>query len=147
MVTGDNEAPNRIPEFLTRRIPSQTALQQSKTANNRSFDTTLAAPAPNATRALQDPINRLADAKTNSQNRPAAQQPFTIHTVNAANMKFGGKNEKFVLIEDVSHTINIMQLTMSEQKKINQFHSLLQKGALQIFRYINSINRNLSMTY
>ena len=30
---------------------------------------------------------------------------------------------------------------MTEQMNINHFHSLLQKGALQTFRNINSINR------
>ena len=34
-----------------------------------------------------------------------------------------------------------MQPTMTEQMKINHFHSLLRKGALQTFRSINSINR------
>ena len=34
-----------------------------------------------------------------------------------------------------------MQPAMTEQMKINHFHSLLRKGALQTFRNINSINR------
>ena len=34
-----------------------------------------------------------------------------------------------------------MQQAMTEQMKINHFHSLLRKGALQTFRNINSINR------
>ena len=32
---------------------------------------------------------------------------------------------------------------MTEQMKINHFHSLLRKGALQTFRNINSINRQI----
>ena len=56
-------------------------------------------------------------------------------------MTFDGKSEKFELFEDLFHTMIKMQPAMTEQMKINHFHSLLRKGALQTFRNINSINR------
>ena len=56
-------------------------------------------------------------------------------------MTFDGKSEKFELFEDLFHTMIKMQPSMTEHMKINHFHSLLRKGALQTFRNINSINR------
>ena len=51
------------------------------------------------------------------------------------------KSEKFELFEDLFHTMIKMQPEMTEQMKINHFHSLLRKNALQTFRNINSTNR------
>ena len=56
-------------------------------------------------------------------------------------MTFDGKTEKFDLFEDLFHTMMKMQPGMTEQMKMNHFHSLLRKGALQTFRSINSTNR------
>ena len=56
-------------------------------------------------------------------------------------MTFDGKSEIFVLFEDLFHTVIKMQPEMSEQMKINYFHSLLRKNALQIFRNISTANR------
>ena len=66
---------------------------------------------------------------------------MTIRPVQTTPMTFDGKSEKFELFEDLFPTMIKMQPTMTEQMKINHFHSLLQKGALQTFRNINSINR------
>ena len=40
MVTGDNEPPVMVPEFLTRRVPSRTALNQSHDDHDSLLDTT-----------------------------------------------------------------------------------------------------------
>ena len=74
------------------------------------------------------------------QNGPTAQQ-LTIRTVNSNTMTFDGKSEKFELFEDHFHTIIKMQPEMTEQMKINHFHSRLRKNALQTFRNIKSTNR------
>ena len=66
---------------------------------------------------------------------------MTIRPVQTTPMTFDGKSEKFELFEDLFHTMIKMQPAMKEQMKINHFHSLLRKGALQTFRNINSINR------
>ena len=138
MVTGDNESPNPVPEFLTGRIPSRTHLNQSYEDIN--FDTTIPAHERIATAADPDPITRLADVLTTMQNRPTAQQ-LTIRPVNSNTMTFDGKSEKFELFEDLFHTMIKMQPEMTERMKINHFHSLLRKNALQTFRNINSTNR------
>ena len=138
MVTGDNESPNQIPEFLTVRILSRNHLDRSYEDIN--LDTTIPAQERPATVVEPDPITRLADVLTNMQNRPAAQQ-LTIRPVNSNTMTFDGKSEKFELFEDLFHTMIKMQPEMTEQMKINHFHSLLRKNALQTFRNINSTNR------
>ena len=138
MVTGDNESPNPIPEFLTGRIPSRSHLNQSYKDINH--DTTIPAHERIATAADPDPITRLADVLTTMQNRPTAQQ-LTIRPVNSNTMTFDGKSEKFELFEDLFHTMIKMPPEMTEQMKINHFHSLLRKNALQAFRNINTTNR------
>ena len=138
MVTGDNESPNQVPEFLTGRIPSRSHLNQSYEDIN--LDTTIAAHERIAAAADPDPITRLADVLTTMQNRPTAQQ-LTIRPVNSNTMTFDGKSEKFELFEVLFHTMIKMQPEMTEQMKINHFHSLLRKNALQTFRNISSNNR------
>ena len=49
--------------------------------------------------------------------------------------------KKIELFEDLFHKMIKMQAVRTEQMKINHFHSLLRKGALQTFRNINTINR------
>ena len=138
MVTGDNESPNQVPEFLTGRIPSRSHLDQSYEDIN--LDTTIPAHERIATAGDPDPMTRLADVLTTMQNRPTAQQ-LTTRPVNSNTMTFDGKSEKFELFEDLFHTMIKMQPEMTEQIKINHFHSLLRKNALQTFRNINSTNR------
>ena len=138
MVTGDNESPNHVPEFLTGRIPSRSHFNQSYEDIN--LDTTIPAHDRIATAADPGPITRLADVLTTMQNRPTAQQ-LTIRPVNSNTMTFDGKSEKFELFEDLFHTMIKMQPEMTEQMKTTHFHSLLRKNALQTFRNINSTNR------
>ena len=138
MVTGDNESPNPVPEFLTGRISSRNHLDRF--FEDINLDTTIPAQERIATAADSDPIARLADVLTTMQNRPTAQH-FTIRPVNSNTMTFDGKSEKFELFEDLFHTMIKMQPEMTEQMKINHFHSLLRKNALQTFRNISSSNR------
>ena len=138
MVTGATDTQPQIPEFLTGRIHSIPNLERQQSTHNISLDTTLPAPAPEAPEPPQDPFNRLADVLVNLQNKP---QSMTIRPVQTTPITFDGKSEKFELFEDLFHTMIKMQPAMTEQMKINHFHSLLRKGALQTFRNINSINR------
>ena len=89
MVTGDNESPNQVPEFLTGRIPSRSHLDQSYEDIN--LDTTIPAQERIATAADPDPITRLADVLTTMQNRPTVPQ-LTIRPVNSTTMTFDGKS-------------------------------------------------------
>ena len=105
-----------------------------------NLDKTIPAQERIVTAAEHDPITRLADVLTTMQNRPTAQQ-LTIRPVNSNTMTFDGKSEKFELFKDLFHTMIKMQPEMTEQMKINHFHSLLKKNALQTFRNISSTNR------
>ena len=104
------------------------------------LDTTIPAQERTVPAPEHDPINRLADVLTSMQNRPTAQQ-LTIRPVNSNTMTFDGKSEKFEQFEDLFHTMIKMQPDMSEQIKINHFHSLPRKNALQTFRNIGTANR------
>ena len=138
MVTGANEAQQQIPEFLTGRIHSIPNLETQQANHNVSLETTLPASEQEVLERSQDPLNRLADVLVNLQNKP---QKMTIRPDQTTPMTFDGKSEKFELFEDLFHTMNKMQPAMTEQMKINHFHSLLRKSALQTFKNINSINR------
>ena len=138
MVTGANEAQKQIPEFLIGRIHSILNLERQQSNHNVSLDTTLLAPVQEDPETPQDPLNRLADVLVNLQNKP---QTMTIQPVQTTPMTFDGKGENIELSEDLFHTMIKMQPAMTEQMKINHFHSLLRRGALQTFRNINSTNR------
>ena len=140
MVTGENEPPIDVPEFLTGRMPSRSHLHRSHDDLNPLLDTTIPAQERTVPAPEQHPVNRLADVLTSMQNRTTAQQ-LTIRPVNSNRMTFDGKSEKFELFEDLFHTMIKMQPDMSEQMKINHFHSLLRKNALQTFRNISTANR------
>ena len=140
MVTGENESPIDVPEFLTGRKPSRSHLHRSHDDLNPLRDTTIPAQERTVPAPEQDPINRLADVLTSMQNRPTAQQ-LTIRPVTSNTMTFDGKSEKFELFEDLFHTMIKMQAATTEQMKINHFHSLLRKNALQIFKNISTANR------
>ena len=124
MVTGANELQRLIPEFLTGRIHSQPDLQRQESTHDTTMDTTLPIAEPVPAEQPQDPINRLADVLVNLQNKP---QTMTIRRVTSNPMTFDGKTEKFELLEDLFHTMIKMQPAMTEQMKINHFHSLLRK--------------------
>ena len=56
MVTGDNESPNPVPDFLTGRIPSRTTLNQPVRDQTDLLNTTLPATEQTSPVAVQDPI-------------------------------------------------------------------------------------------
>ena len=136
LVTGTNELQPSIPDTLTGRIHSQPDLQRQEPAHDTTMDTTLPVAEPVMAEQPQDPINRLADVLVNLQNKP---QLMKIRPVTKNPMTFDGKTEEFELFEDSFHTMIKTQPAITEQMKINHFHSLLRKGALQTFRNINSL--------
>ena len=102
MMTGENESPNPVPEFLRNHLNQSYEdinLDPSTRENRHGVDA--------------DPISRLADVLTNMQNRPTAQQ-LTIRPVNSNTMTFDGKSEKFELFEDLFHTMIKMQPEITE---------------------------------
>ena len=124
---------------MNGRIHTQTTLSRHASTSNINLNTTLPDP-QNTPASSQDPINRLADTLVNLKNEPQ-NQSITIRSVNRTTMTFDGKSEKFVSFEDLFHTMIKMQPEMTEHMKVNHFHFLLRKIALQTFRNIKSSNR------
>ena len=73
MVTGDNESPNPVPDFLTGHIPSRTIRNQPNCDHNDSLAATLSAAEQETLMVAQNTVHSLADV----QNRPSAQQHST----------------------------------------------------------------------
>ena len=149
MVTGANLTPQMVPEFLTGRpMHSQNKTPHQQCVNDDTLDTTIPAQLPTVPTNIRDvpfeapidPINRLADVIMGMNNKPSAQT-LMVRPVNTTTLTFDGKSEKFELFEDLFHTMIKMLPDMTETMKINHFHSLLRKNALQTFRNINSANR------
>ena len=55
--------------------------------------------------------------------------------------KFDGKSTKFELIEDLFQTSLKIHSQLTEDDRINYFHSLMRSGALQTFKNINGPTR------
>ena len=143
MVTGANPTPHMVPEFLTGRpMHSRAPLQRQNSNNDESQDTVSQVPGTTTPTIPADPINRLAEVLVGMNNRPSAQT-LMVRPVSTTTLTFDGKSEKFELFEDLFHTMIKMQPDMTETMKINHFHSLLRKNALQTFRNINTANRQI----
>ena len=122
-------------------MQSRTKTPHQQRINADRLDKTLPAqqsPVPNnnkdaPTETTVDLINRLADVFMGMHSKPLAQT-LMVRPVSTTTLTFDGKSEKFELFEDLFHPMIKMQLDMTETMKINHFHSLLQKNALQSFR-------------
>ena len=140
MVTGANSNPRMVPEFLTGRpMQPREPLQHQNSANEESQDPEPSVNETTNTTTPTDPINRL-EVLVGINHRPSAQT-LMVRPVSTTTLTFDGKSEKFELFEDLFHTMIKMQPDMTETMKINHFHSLLRKNALQTFRNINTANR------
>ena len=138
MVTGDNPTSRTVPEFPTGR-------PMHSRNDTRNQDLSQGQPSENVllvqeTNTNSDPIRRLADVLVGMNRKPSAQT-LMVRPVSTTTLTFEGKSEKFELFEDLIHIMIKMQPEMTESMKINHFHSLLRKNALQTFRNINSANR------
>ena len=141
MVTGANPTPHMVPQFLTGRpMQSREPLQSQHSNNNESQDTIPQVSETTAPTTGSDPINRLAEVLVGMNNRPSAQT-LMVRPVSSTTLTFDSKSEKVKLFEDLFRTMIEMQPDMTETMKINHFHSLLRKNALQTFRNINTANR------
>ena len=149
MVTGANLTPHLVPEFLTGQ-PMQS--QNNTPLQNPNTDDTLETALPAQQNPIQintqetpheppvDPINRLADVIMGMNNNQPSQT-LMVRPISTTTLTFDGKSEKLELFVDLFHTMIKMQPDMTETMKINHFHSLLRKIALQTFRNINSAKR------
>ena len=149
IVTGANLTPHLVPEFLTGRV-----MQSRNTIplQNPSTDDILETTVPAQHNPIQinnqetpheppvDPNNRLADVIM-GMNSKQSSQTLMVRPVSTTTLTFDGKSKKFELFEDLFHTMIKMQPDMTETVKVNHFHSLLRKNALQTFRNIHSAIR------
>ena len=141
MVTGANRTPHMVPEFLTGRpMQYREPLQRQNSNADEGLDHSPQVQEPATQTTPSDTINRLAEVLVGMNNRPSAQT-LTVRPVSTTTLTFDGKSEKFELFEDLFHTMIKIQPDMTETMKINHFHSLLRKNALQTFRNINTDNR------
>ena len=141
MVTGANPTPHLAPEFLTGRpMQSREPLQRHNSTDHESQETIPQFPETTTPTTPSDPINRLAEVLVGMNNRSSAQT-LMVRPVSTTTLTFDGKSEKFELFEKLFHTMITMQPDMTETIKINHFHSLLRKNALQTFRNMNTANR------
>ena len=141
MVTGANPTPRTVPEFLIGRPTQSRDNPQSQDPIDPQSPTT--SPQDQETighNSAIDPLTRLADVLTGMTNKQTPQT-LMVRPVSTTTLTFDGKSEKFELFKDLFHTMIKMQPEMTETMKINHFHSLLRKNALQTFRNINSANR------
>ena len=141
MVTGANPTPRMVPEFLTGR-PTQS---RDNPQNQDLIDPQSPTTSPQDQETIGhnpaiDPLTRLANVLTGMTNKQTPQT-LMVRPVSTTTLTFDGKSEKFELFENLFHTMIKMQPEMTETMKINHFHSLLRKNALQTFRNINSANR------
>ena len=121
LVTGANPTPHMVPEFLTGRpMQSCEPLQRQNSNNNEP----------------QDTIPQVPETTT-----PNTSSQLMVRPVSTTTLTFDGKSEKFELFEDIFQTMIQMQPDMTETMKINHFHSLLRKNALQTLGNINTTNR------
>ena len=120
---------------------SRAPLQQQNSNNDESQDTVPQVPETTTPAIPSDPNNRLAEVLVGMNNRPSTHT-LMVRPVSTTTLTFDGKSEKFELFEDLFHTMIKMQPDMTETMKINHFHSLLRKNALQTFRNINTANRH-----
>ena len=141
MVTGANPTPRMVPEFLTGR-PTQS---RDNPQNQDLIDPQSPTTSPQDQETIGhnpaiDPLTRLANVLTGMTNKQTPQT-LMVRPVSTTTLTFDGKSEKLEFFEDLFHTMIKMQPEMTETMKINHFHSLLRKNALQTFRNINSAKR------
>ena len=88
--------------------------------------------------ALQQLATNINSANFNNSINKIAKLPKSLTTTMPT---FDGKSEKFELFEDLFQTSLKIHNQMTEEDKLNYFHSLMRGDALQTFKNITSLNR------
>ena len=104
----------------------------------RSVNTRAAIEADQMLLALQQLATNSNSANVNNNSRRISKLPKSLTTIKPT---FDGKSEKFELFEDLFQTSLKMQNQLTEEDKINYFHSLMRGDALQTFKSISNPNR------
>ena len=150
MVTGDSEEVHNDRDMVTAvqeeipycssgissgkqkkvRCTSQPQFRSENTPATIEADQILLAP-------QQLPTNSNSSNVNNNNNR-ISKLPKSLTTTMPT---FDGKSEKFELFEDLFQTSLKIHNQLTEEDKINYFHSLMRGDALQTFKNISSPNR------
>ena len=88
--------------------------------------------------ALQQLATNRNSAKVNNNSDRFSKLPKSLTTTM---LTFDGKSEKFELFEDLFQTSLKIHNQLTEEDKINYFHSLMRGDALQTFKNIDSPKR------
>ena len=88
--------------------------------------------------ALQQLATNNNSANVNNNSNRISKLPKSLTTTMPT---FDGKSEKFELFEDLFQTSLKIHNQLTEEDKINYFHSLMRGDALQTFKNISSPNR------
>ena len=88
--------------------------------------------------ALQQLATNSNSANVNNNSNRFSKRPESLTTTMPT---FDGKSEKFELFEDLFQTSLKIHNQLTEEDKINYFHSLMRGDALQTFKNIDSPNR------
>ena len=112
------------------RSTSQPQFRSEKTPATTEADQILS--------ALQQLATNINSANVNTISNRISKLPKSLTTTMPT---FDGKTEKFELFEDLFQTSLKFHNQLTEEDKINYFHSLMRGDALQTFKNIDSPNR------
>ena len=136
MVTG-------VHEEVTYCSPSTSSGKQKKNRSTsqpqfRSENTPATFEADQILLALQQLANNNNSANFHNNINRFSKLPKSLTTTM---LTFDGKSEKFELFEDLFPTSLKIHNQLTEEDRINYFHSLMRGDALQTFKNINSPTR------
>ena len=150
MVTGVQEEIRYCPDVVIgvqEEIPNRssgTSSGKQKKARStsqpqfRSENTPATTEADQILLALQQLATNINSANVNTIINRISKLPKSLTTTMPT---FDGKSEKFELFEDLFQTSLKIHNQLTEEDKINYFHSLMRGDALQTFKNIKSLNR------
>ena len=152
MVTGATEETRHnlqmmavIQEEIPYCSPTTSSCRQKKARSTsqpqfRSENTPATIEADQILLALQQLATNSNSAKFNINISRISNSPKSLTTTMPT---FDGKSEKFELFEDLFQTSLKIHNQLTEEDKINYFHSLMRGDALQTFKNITSPNREI----
>ena len=150
MVTGGPEEFRHNPHTLTATqeeipycSPTTSSGKQKKARSTsqpqfRSENTPATIEADQILLALQQLATNSSSANFNNNISRISKLPKSLTTTTPT---FDGKTLRFELFEDLFQTSLKIHNQLTEEDKINNFHSLMRGDALQTFRNIISLNR------
>ena len=132
-----------VQEEVTHCSPSTSSGKQKKNRSTnqlqfRSENTPATIEADQILLALQQLANNNNSANVHNNINKISKLPKSLMTTMPT---FDGKSEKFELFEDLFQTSLKIHNQLTEEDRINYFHSLMRGHALQTFKNINGPTR------